>query len=246
MTKFLTLYKRELSSLYYTPTGYIVMSIFIGFLGWIFWIIVQALNRNYNLLEANVFGLLFGSTFFYWMIISAITASLTMRSFAEERRSGTIEVLLTAPVTDTQVVLSKFFAALTFLTILWVPTTIYVFILARYATVDYGIVYTGYLGTFLLNAMLTALGIMISSFTRSQFVSFFTTFVVIMVLFSMNFMLDKVTPFWRMIIQFASVVGNFAPFTSGVIDSRSIVYFVSITVFLLFCTIKSVESYKWR
>ena len=246
MRNFRTLYKRELATLYYTPTSYVVMCVFLIVVGWLFWILVNYLNATSKPLEANVFGYLFGGTFIYWMVVAAVTSALTMRLFSEEYRTGTIEMLMTTPVTDTQVVLSKFSAALTFLMLMWLPTLVYVYILGKFTTVDYGVVCAGYLGTFLLNCMLTSLGIMISSTNKSQFVSFFVTFIGILMLFSLNFMQDVVSNKWRVVYRYASVLEQFNPFTKGVISSQSVVYFLSITAFLLFCTVKSVESRKWR
>ncbi|MCX7848072.1 MAG: ABC transporter permease [bacterium] len=247
MRNFWTLYTRELSALYLTPTGYVVMCVFLGVLGWVFWLLVRVLNLPEMVrIEQDVFGIMFGGTFFYWIVLAAVASALTMRLFAEERRSGTIEVLMTAPVTDTQVVLSKYLAALTFLLLMWVPTVIYVLVLGRYATVDYGVVFSGYVGTVLLCGLLTAVGTLVSSFTRSQFVSFFVSFVVILMLFSLNFMQNIVPPLWRKLYGYMSILEQFKDFSQGAIDSRSVVYFVSMTLFLLFCTVKSVESHKWR
>ncbi len=247
MRNFLTLYMRELSSLYLTPTGYVVMCVFLGVLGWVFWLLVRVLNLPEMVrIEQDVFGIMFGGTFFYWIVLAAAASALTMRLFSEERRSGTIEVLMTAPVTDTQVVVSKYLAALTFLLLMWVPTVLYVVILGRYATVDYGVVLSGYIGTVLLCALLTAIGLLDSSFTRSQFVSFFVSFVLILMLFSLNFMQNIVPPLWRKLYAYISILEQFKDFSRGEIDSRSVVYFISLTLFLLFCTVKSVESHKWR
>ena len=247
MRNFFTLYRREMSSLYYTPTGYVVMCVFLAVLGWVFWVLVGMLNLPSSVaVNADVFSYLFGGNLIYWTVLAAVTSALTMRLFAEERRSGTIEMLMTAPVTDLEVVLSKYFAALSFLLVMWVPTVLYVYILGRYATVDYGVVFSGYLGTILLCGFLTALGVLISSFSRSQFVSFFVTFVLIIMLFSLSFMQNLVSPQWRDVYQYASVLEKFSTFPAGIIDSRSIVYFLSLTVFLLFCTVRSVESHKWR
>ncbi|MCK5852461.1 ABC transporter permease subunit [bacterium] len=247
MRNFFNLYKRELSSLYYTPTGYIVMCVFLAVLGWVFWLLVRILNLPQNVkLNEDVFSIMFGGTFFYWIILAGVTSALTMRLFAEERRSGTIELLSTAPVTDMQIVLSKYFSALTFLLLMWVPTIIYVAILGRFATVDYGVVFSGYVGTIFLCAMLTSLGLLMSSFTRSQFVSFIISFVLILMLFSLNFMQNIVSPFWRELYQYISILEQFQDFPRGVISSRSVVYFLSLTIFMLFCTVKSVESHKWR
>ncbi len=247
MRNFLTLYRRELSALYFTPTGYIVMCVFLGVLGWVFWLLVRILNLpQFVKLGEDVFSIMFGGTFFYWIVLAAVSSALTMRLFAEERRSGTIEVLMTAPVTDVQVVLSKYFAALTFLLLLWVPTVVYVIILGRYATVDSGVVFCGYAGTALLCGALTAVGLLISSFTRSQFAAFVVSFVLILMLFSLSFMQNVVSPFWREVYQYTSILEQFKEFPRGVLDSRSLVYFITLTVFLLFCTVKSVESHKWR
>ena len=109
MRNFFILFKRELSALYYTPTGYIVMCVFLAVLGWVFWLLVRILNLPQNVkLNEDVFSIMFGGTFFYWIILAGVTSALTMRLFAEERRSGTIELLTTAPITDLQIVLSKY------------------------------------------------------------------------------------------------------------------------------------------
>ena len=247
MRNFLTLYRRELKTLFLTPVGYIVMTAFLFVLGFVFWLLVRYLNQlNIGQDQNDVFGTLFGNTFFYWIMLAAVSAALTMRLFAEERRSGTIEVLMTAPVTDVQVVMSKYGAALTFLLLLWVPTLFYVAVLGRYATVDYGVVGAGYLGTALLCALLTAIGTLISSFTRSQIAALLVSFVVIMMLFSLNFMQNIVSPGWRAIYAYTSILEQFSSFPRGIVDSRPIVYFLSATFVLLFCTVKSVESHKWR
>jgi ABC-2 type transport system permease protein len=241
------MYKRELLTLYLTPTGYIVMCVFLGVLGWVFWLLVRVLNLpDMVKIDTDVFSIMFGGTFFYWIVLAAISAALTMRLFAEEYRAGTIETLMTAPVSDTQVVLGKYLAALSFLLLMWVPTVLYVVVLGRYATVDYGVVLSGYVGTGLLCAMLTALGLLVSSCTRSQFVAFFVSFVIILMLFSLNFMQNIVSPGWRALYQYVSVLEQFKEFSAGVLDSRSFVYFISVTLLLLFATVKSVESHKWR
>jgi len=247
MRTFWNLYKRELLTLYLTPTGYIVMCVFLGVLGWVFWLLVRVLNLPEMVkFDRDVFSIMFGGTFFYWIVLAAVASALTMRLFAEEYRSGTIETLMTAPVSDTQVVLGKYLAALSFLLLMWLPTVLYVVILGRYATVDYGVVFSGYVGTALLCAMLTAIGLLISSLTHSQFVAFFVSFVTILMLFSLNFMQNIVSPKFRALYAYASVLEQFKEFSSGVLDSRSFVYFLSVTLVLLFATVKSVESHKWR
>ncbi|NLF39983.1 ABC transporter permease subunit [bacterium] len=247
MRTFLTLYKRELATLFFTPVGYIIMCVFLGVLGWVFWLLVQVLNlpASYRFNE-DVFSILFGGTFFYWIVLAAVASALTMRLFAEERRSGTIEVLMTAPVSDLAVVLSKYCAALSFLLLMWAPTAVFVIVLSRFATVDYGVVLSGYVGTVLLCAMLTAVGLLVSSFTRSQIVSFIISFVVILMLFSLSFMQTVVSPFWRALYSYTSILEQFKDFPKGVVDSRPVVYFISVTLFLLFCTVHSLESRKWR
>jgi ABC-2 type transport system permease protein len=247
MRNLANLYRREISSLFYTPTGYVVMCVFLFVLGWVFWVLVGELNApRAKPVDADVFSFMFGGTYIYWVVLAAVTSALTMRLFAEERRSGTIESLMTAPVTDFQVVMSKYLAALSFLLFMWSPTVVYFIILSKYATVDYGVILSGYVGTILLSAFLTAIGITISSFSRTQFVAFFVTFVIIIMLFSLSYMQALVTPEWRAIYSYISVLQQFNAFPVGVISSRSVVYFLSMTIFLLFCTVKSVESHKWR
>jgi ABC-2 type transport system permease protein len=223
------------------------MCVFLFVLGWVFWVLVGELNApRAKPVDADVFSFMFGGTYIYWVVLAAVTSALTMRLFAEERRSGTIESLMTAPVTDFQVVMSKYLAALSFLLFMWIPTVVYFIILSKYATVDYGVIMSGYVGTILLCMFLTAIGITISSLSRTQFVSFFVTFVIIIMLFSLSYMQTLVTPEWRAVYTYISVLQQFNAFPVGVLSSSSIVYFLSLTVFLLFCTVKSVESHKWR
>jgi ABC-2 type transport system permease protein len=170
-----------------------------------------------------------------------------MRLLAEERKSGTIEVLMTAPVTDWDIVLSKFFGSLAFYVFLWIPTLIYILILRWYSEIDLGPVFTGYLGTILLGAMFIAIGLFCSSFTRNQVVAAIASFVIITIIWTLGiFRIFVSGTFAQGLIDYLSVFEHFREFSKGIIDTRPLVYYLSSTVLFLFFSARVVESSKWR
>jgi ABC-2 type transport system permease protein len=175
---------------------------------------------------------------------------ITMRLLAEEQRMGTIETLMTAPVTDVDVVLAKYFGALTFFVILWVPTLAYVFVLKAFSLesmpIDFGPILAGYLGAFLVGAFYISVGLFASSLTRNQIVAAIICFALICVAFFVGF-----TPYLartellRDLGMYVSSVAHMIDFSRGAVDTRPIVFHLSGTVLMLFATIKVVEARKW-
>jgi ABC-2 type transport system permease protein len=165
-----------------------------------------------------------------------------------ERREGTIEMLLTAPVTEAQVILSKFIAALALLAFLLLPTSGFAVILARYGSVDFGQVWCGYLGVLLLGAALYSIGLFVSSLCTSQITAGIITFWIVILLLIGNigaaFMPDASV--WRQLLDLVNLGSNLGDFMRGVVDSGRLTYLLSLTVFFLFLTTRLLETRRWR
>jgi ABC-2 type transport system permease protein len=176
-----------------------------------------------------------------------------MRLFAEERSTGTLEVLMTAPLTDWQVVLSKYFACFAFYIVLWLPTLAYLPVILSARTpegrVDPMPVLSSYLGLVLAGSMFLALGLFISSLVRSQLVA-----ALISLFLSLGFIvvgiwrpeMDTGSTWYRILFFFSVPLHFYRDFSRGLVDSRHLVLYLSVAVFCLFLTVRSLESRRWR
>ena len=247
MRTLLALTSRELKSLWYSPIAFSVGALFLVLQGVTFAILLLALNDPSADPSWTVSQFFFGGWFLYWISVFLMAPVLTMRTFSEEKRSGSIEFLLTAPVSDAQVVLSKFLGAWIAYCLLWVPTVAYFLVLRSITTVDWGPVATGYLGTWLLGAVLIALGVLASSLTRNQVISAVLGFVLILLLF-LSGALATFThdPDAREFISYFSIYDQLQLFSKGLIDTRPIVFYASLTAFCLFLTGRVIGSPRWR
>jgi ABC-2 type transport system permease protein len=179
-------------------------------------------------------------------VLMLVVPALTMRSLAEERGSGTIETLLTAPVTDAQVVLAKFLGCWIFYLAMLAPTLLYIVALAVFGNPDYGPIVGGYLGLILLGAMYVAVGVLASSLTRAQVIAFVVAFFPLLVLWVLGPMAGALPSPWRTILREAGTLAHYEDFNRGVVAAVHVVYFVAITVYALFLTVKVLESRRWR
>jgi ABC-2 type transport system permease protein len=172
---------------------------------------------------------------------------LTMRAFSEEKRTGTIEFLLTAPVTDTEVVLAKFLGAWLSYVMLWLFTLAFFVVMRTFTRLDWGPILTGYLGTWLLGAVLIALGVLASSLTRNQVIAAVLSFVAIILLFSIG-ILDAFVrdPETSVIIRYLSLGEHLRDFSKGVLDTRPMVFYLTLTTISLFLTGRVIASPRWR
>jgi len=247
MNNLVALTNRELKSLWCSPIAYVVGALFLFIQGWVFWLLIAVLNDPRVDPSWSMSKFFFGGTFFYWFSTLITAPALTMRTFSEEKRTGSIELLLTAPVTDMQVVLAKFLAAWLAYCLLWL-FTIGFFIYARTLTsFDWGPVWTGYLGTWLLGGVLIAFGVLASSLTRNQVIAFVLSFVVILLLFSVGlldfFFHDTES---ANMIRYLSLIDHLEDFAKGIIDTRPIIFYFSLTAIALFLTGRVVGSARWR
>lgn len=233
----LPIFKRELRSYFNSPVAYVVIVVFLAILGWFF--------AN-NLFLNNVASLfiIFDSPLVKILFL-VIAPAITMRLIAEERKSGTIELLTTKPIKDVEIILGKFFAAWCVLGAALLPTLLYVLTMAVLGSIDFGAVISGYIGLMLMGGVFVALGLLASSLTDNQIVAFIVGFIFTFALF----MLDKVLPylpsFLASTLEFIGVDFHYSSIARGVIDTRNIIYFASVLSFSLMLATVSLERRKW-
>ncbi len=246
MKGFFAILKKELLSYFYSPLAYVVLTAFLFLNGFVFYIILSYLNSP-TAPHGAVLKAFFGGTVFYWLYILFIIPALTMRLISEEKRLGTLETLMSSPVTETSVILSKFFSSFIFYIFLWFFTLIYVVILLSYSKIDLMPVLTGYLGILLQGASFLSAGLLASSFSRNQILSAIWTFVILIFLFSVGFLYQLIpSPTVKNLIEYATLWEQIEWFGKGIIDTRGIIYSLSLTFFFLFLSIQVLKLRKWR
>ena len=241
-----TLFKKEINGFLNSLIGYIVIIVFLLTTGLFLWV----LPVQFNILDygyASIDGLFMIAPFVFLFLIPAIT----MRSFADEKRSGTLELLMTQPLTDLQVILSKYFAGVVLVVFSLLPTLIYfisVYLLGLpKGNMDVGGMWGSYIGLFFLGSAFVAIGIFASSISDNQIVSFVIA-IFLSAFFYMGFewiftfiLSGKV----GLIIQSLGLNAHFSSMSRGVIDTRDLIYFISVSVLFILCTKLSLESRKW-
>jgi ABC-2 type transport system permease protein len=171
---------------------------------------------------------------------------ITMRTYSEEKRSGTIELLLTSPVSDLQIILGKYLGALTLYSTMLLVTMIYMGILFKIGEPEWRPIATGYLGLLLMGGCFLSAGLLISSLTKNQIVAGFLTFATFLMLWIINWPGEYSGPTTRDLLNYLSITQHFDDFARGVIDTKDVVYYLSFITFGLFLTAKSVDSERWR
>jgi len=239
MTKaFWTLLRRELGALLFSPIACVVFTLFSLVTAYWFLSAVDIMSHGiYNLTVMQ----LFFRMFFFWFCLVVMIPLLTMRLFAEEYKTGTIELLMTAPVTDWDVILSKFFGALLFYLLLWSHTLLYLWIyqvLTGYANpVEWGALGLSYGMVLLLGSFFTAIGIFTSSLSKNQVVAAFAAFAAISLYFFCGFLaFMRVGENLQQGIQYISALRHMEVYVSGIFDTRPLVLYSSGTVLFLFLT----------
>jgi ABC-2 type transport system permease protein len=242
--------------LYFTsPVAYVVLFFFLLISGYFFASIFSffgllsmqsamnpALARDLNVTEGVIRPLFTNIS----VILLFLMPMLTMRLFAEEKKSGTIELLLTYPVRDGEVLMGKYVAALALYTIMLALTALYPGMVAAFASLEPGPLITGYLGLFLLGATFLAIGVLASSLTENQIVAAFANFGVLLVFWVIGWSADLAGPAWGKFLAHLSILEHFENFARGVIDTRDVIYYLNFTVLCLFLTLRSLESKRWR
>ena len=189
----------------------------------------------------------FGNTVLLYLVLFLLVPPMTMRLFAEERRSGTIETLMTAPVSSWGVVLAKYASVLTTYVAMWAPTVFYLVILQRSGEVDWGVVASAYLGVFLVGAGYLSLGLLMSAITSSQFLALVLTALVVLGLFVLGVgeFVAREGTLMHSVCSHVSVWAHMNDFASGIVDSRRLVFYGSCIVLPLFVTVRAVDAWRW-
>ncbi|MBI4716346.1 MAG: ABC transporter permease subunit [Planctomycetes bacterium] len=240
MQNITTMVRRELGAYFLSPIAYAVNAIFLFSCGLAF-----GLGTFRTGAEASLRGL---CEFWMLLILCFVLPMLTMRLMSEELRSGTIETLLTAPISEIEVVLGKFFGALGFYLILLATLLLYPVLLATFGAVDVKLLICNYLGLFLVGALYIAAGLFFSTLTRHQVIAVLLSFALLAL---MTFAFHALSTLFdaglaKVVLQQLSIRTHFQDFVRGMLDLNHLVFFVSLTVFFLFLSVKLLEMRRWK
>jgi ABC-2 type transport system permease protein len=250
----LSLIRREFSAYFLSPIAYVVLAVFLAVTGHLFYLTLVQLTARGPQGVSFPLQLMLGDVWF-WLVFLFIPPLLTMRLFAEERSTGTLEMLLTTPLRDWQIVLSKYLACLAFFLLMWVPTLVYLPVLLDLdwhtwqAGIDPWPVASSYLGLALAGAMFLALGLFVSSLVRSQMVAALISLFLSLIFLVAGFWrpeMDTGGPLYRVLFFFTVPLHFERNFSRGLVDTRQLVLYGSVTLFCLFLTVRSLESRRWR
>ncbi len=247
MNAFMALFVRELFAFFVTPLAWVLLVVFLIVQGLHFSLLVQHFSSSGEVSsDQSPVQAFFGNTAILYLVLFLLVPPLTMRLFAEERRSGTLEALLTAPITSLAVVLAKYTAALCTYMALWLPTVLYLVVLRQTGAVDWHAAATSYLGVVLVGAAYLAVGLLMSALTSSQFIALVLTALVMLVLFIVGIGEFVAAPgtVVHAVCRHVSMWSQMASFSSGLVDTRHLVFDVPVVATCLFVTVRIVES--WR
>lgn len=250
MQAYWALVRRELSAHFFSWIGYVVMAVVLFLIGLSFVNLLEVLNAESTPVPLTE---LFYETYYFWIIALVVPPVITMRCFAQEKSSGTFETLMTAPVSEFQVVMAKFTGSIVFYLLLWVPLAGCMYVVRHYSNepgvFDLGTMASTYLGILLLGAVLTALGCFSSALTRSQVIAVIVAIALGLTLLLLSFLAMGFSgqAGWRaQLYAYLAVAEHMRDFVGGVIDTRPVVFYISLTAFFLFLTHKILESRRWK
>lgn len=247
MKGFFPILKRELFSFFVTPLAWVLVTVFLLVQGMHFFLLVEHFASMPDMgSDQTPVQAFFGNTVLLYLVLFLLVPAMTMRLFAEERKSGTIEALMSAPVSATGVVLSKFTAALFVYVVMWLPTVLYLVILGRAGDVDWQAAAGAYTGVFVVGAAYIAIGLFMSSLTQSQFLALVLTAMVILFFFILGVgeFIAKEGTLLHAVCEHVSVWAHMNSFASGIVDSRRLVFYGTLTVLPLFLSTRVVEGWK--
>jgi ABC-2 type transport system permease protein len=250
MQAYWTLVRRELGGFFLSLTGYVIIASVLLLLGLSFTDMLVKLNATPMHVPLTE---LFYSTYYFWWILLLTMPVITMRSFAFEKFSGTYETLMTAPVSDLQVVLAKFTGTWLFYLLTWVPLVGCIAAVRYYSgeaiLVDVRTTLTTYLGIALVGCLYTSLGCFASALTRSQIIAAMNAFVFGLTLFLLSMRAQMPAPptgWGSRVFAYIALGEHMEDFVRGIIDTRHVVFYVTSTLFFLFLTLKVVEVRRWK
>src|SRR3990170_276574 len=221
-----TIFQRELNAYFLSPIAYVVIAVFTVFSGYFFSVMLgltQETTLRYSLAYTQ-------------FILSILTPVITMRLMAEENKTGTIEPLMTAPVTDFEVVFGKFLAA-------W---ALYIAFLAWVGNPDYGAIIASYIGLILMGGLFVSIGLLVSAITKNQIVAAVIGIVALLILLVIGLASAGNEGWLYSTLKYIGTYDHWETFTKGIVDTRDVVYYISFTALLLFIVVRIVESRRWR
>lgn len=245
--------QKELRSYFASPIAYITIGFFALVFGW-FYIVSLTFFMQASMQmgmpgsgQINVNNMAIRPLLQNVAVVALFVLPLiTMRTYAEEKRTGTIELLLTSPLTDFQIIMGKFLGAVALYSLMLAVTAIHIIILFIYGNPEWKPIVSGYVGLLLMGASFISIGLLISSVTRNQIVAGMVTFAVLLLLWTVSWMSDSAGPVMQKVLEALSITSHFDDFSKGVIALNHVVYYVSFITFGLFLTAKSVDSERWR
>jgi ABC-2 type transport system permease protein len=241
--RFLAIVGREWRAYFLSPLAYVILAAFLVMNGLIFYAIVSFMNTP-GAPKGQALIFLFTNTYF-WIFNLFVVPIIAMRLFAEERKSGTIETLLTSPVSEGMVVLGKFTGALGFFLTLWAPTLAYVLILRAQTPIDPGPVASSYLAVALLGAYFLSVGTFASTLSKNQIVAAILAFGMLIPIFSAGLLASLGSdPSRRELLTYVNLWDHMDEFSRGIVDTRRLVYYLSATALFLFLSTVSLQAKK--
>jgi ABC-2 type transport system permease protein len=255
MRNYSAIVQKELHTLFVSPIAYVVLAVFFGVSGTFFYIITKfyvdqsAMRQFGGPIPMDIPTLILQS---YLGVMSTILLfvlpMVTMGIFSEERKRGTIELLMTSPLTHLQLVLGKFSAVVVFLLVMLIPAVLNILFLVTYSdpAPSAAPFLVGLLGPILLGSALLAMGTFISSLTENQIVAAALTFGVFIILWILDAGAGASTTLWNETLRYLSVLNHYEDFTRGILDTQHVVFYLSFVVLGLFMTSLSLDSEKWR
>ena len=250
MSIFWALLRRELGTFFFSLTGYVIIAAVALLTGMSFVVLLQNLGHDPSTMPVTE---MFYGTFYFWLIVLLSAPIITMRLFALEKATGTFETLMTTQVGDGQVVAAKFFAALFFYLVAWLPLLACLGIVQHFTqesvALDWHTLSATYLGIFLVGSLFLSLGCFASALTRSQMAAAMISFVLGVGLFSLGFLalaLPSNSEWQTQALAYFNLFDQMHDFARGVVDTRAVIFYVSATFLFLFLTLRVVESRRWK
>jgi ABC-2 type transport system permease protein len=255
MSNILAITQKELKGYFASPIAYVVIGFYALIFGFFFYSLVLYFDRQ----SMQMLGLGAGSppvnvnenmirpAFLNAMVVFLfVLPMITMRTYSEEKRSGTIELLLTSPLTDFQIIMGKFLGAMALYAAMLAVTLIHIALLFMAGKPEWIPIITTYLGLLLMGGCFIAVGLLISSLTKNQIVAVMVTFTVFLMLWVINWIASFVGPTAQQVLNYLSITDHLDDFTRGIIDTKHVVYYVSFIAFGLFLTARAVDTERWK
>lgn len=238
--------KREIRAFFLSPIAYVVLTAWLLWSGLTYYWLAQFYATQFSSGGTDSpLSAFFGGTMLFYVPLLVFVPALTMRLIAEERRSGTLEALLTAPVGEVPLIVGKYLAALVFWIVLWIPTFLYVWITSNYGDVDPGVVAASYTGILGIGLYYMGIGVLMSAASRNQVVAAVLTFLVLGALFALGLGEHVARDRTREIFAYISIMGHMKDFSKGVVDSRYLVFDVSLAVFAVVLAVRVLQARRF-